>query len=57
MEPLVVLVEEFALNCKYLPSHKDNVHMFHAGYSSDTELVNRGLINQTNQTWLYNLLY
>ena len=26
--PIVVLVEEFALNCKYLPSRKDNDHCF-----------------------------
>ena len=28
MESIVVLVEEFALNCKYLPSQKDNDHCF-----------------------------
>ena len=28
MEPIVVLVEEFALKCKYLPSEKDNAKCF-----------------------------
>ena len=28
MEPIVVLVEEFSLNCKYLPSQNSNTHCF-----------------------------
>ena len=42
MEPIVVLVEEFALNCKYLPSQKGNAQCF----------MPLTQANPTSQPWL-----